>query len=29
MVMSVDNSTYVVQLAKGQVPATVEICGQP
>jgi hypothetical protein len=29
MVISVDNSPYVVQLAKGQVPATVEICGQP
>jgi hypothetical protein len=28
-VMSVDNSPYVVQLAKHEVAATVEICGQP
>jgi hypothetical protein len=29
MIMSVDNSPYVVQLAKRAVAATVEICGQP
>ena len=29
IVMSVDNSAYVVQLAKRAVAASVEICGQP
>jgi hypothetical protein len=29
MVVSVDNSPYVVQLAKRVVVATVEICNQP
>lgn len=29
IVVSVDNSTYVVQLTKRAVAATVEICGQP
>ena len=29
IVVSIDNSTYVVQLAKQQVTATVEICTQP
>jgi hypothetical protein len=28
VVLSVDNSTYVVQLAKREVAATVEICSQ-
>jgi hypothetical protein len=28
-VLSVDNSPYVVQLAKHEVAATIEICGQP
>jgi hypothetical protein len=29
MIVSVDNATYNVQLAKHDVPATVEICGLP
>ena len=29
IVVSIDNSPYVVQLAKRAVAATVEICGQP
>jgi hypothetical protein len=29
IVVSVDNSAYVMQLAKRTVAATVEICGQP
>ena len=28
VILSVDNSTYVVQLAKREVAATVEICSQ-
>ena len=29
IVVSVDNSTYIVQLVKRQVAATVEICTEP
>lgn len=29
IVVSVDNSTYSVQLAKREIAATVEICAQP